>query len=69
MIRRVYVRPTLLDGKPRLVHDRFQRVIKWVEGGVVKTLDVHLSRAIKRGDLEVVEQAEPKKSGDQKGRS
>lgn len=55
MFKRVYVRPALLDGKPRLAHDSHGRVIRYVEEGILKTLDFHLSRAIKRGDLEVVE--------------
>ena len=59
MVRRVYVRPTLLDGEPRLVQDRFGRTIKFVREGVLKTLDTHLSRAIKAGDLELVEQKKP----------
>ena len=68
MIRRVYVRPALLDGKPRLVHDRLGRVIQWAEAGVLRTLDTHLSRAIKIGDLELVEPVKTKKSsGSTKG--
>lgn len=55
MIKRVSVRPTLLNGEPRLVHDRLGRVILWRENGVRCTLDTHLSRAIKAGDLEIVE--------------
>ena len=55
MIKRVRVRPALLNGEPRLVHDSLGRVIPWKDDGIECTLDTHLSRAIKIGDLEIVE--------------
>ena len=66
MNRQIYIRPTLLDGEPRVVYDRRGRPIRWAKEGVLRTLDTHLSRAIKAGDLEVVDSkksAAPVKGG------
>ena len=60
-MRTVKVRPRLIAGQPAVIYDAWGNVIPYHVDGVNRPLDTHLSRAIKRGELEIVELKELKK--------